>query len=81
MISSLTKGRDIPRDGCGGHPGTEQCFGDLYGEKSMVSEHTNEASGDVREMLEIFWGLPRCSGKIPDDFRNLDFSIISYDSQ
>ena len=32
MISILTKGRDIPRDGCGGHPGGEQCFGDLYGE-------------------------------------------------
>ena len=35
MISLLTKGRDIPRDGCGGHPGGEQCFRDLYGVKNQ----------------------------------------------
>ncbi len=35
MISILTKGRDIPRDGCGGHPGGEQCFRDLYGVKNQ----------------------------------------------
>ena len=35
MISILTKGRDIPRDGCGGHPGGEQCFSDLYGVKNQ----------------------------------------------
>ena len=35
MISILTKGRDIPRDGCGGHPGGEQCFSDLYAVKNQ----------------------------------------------
>ena len=35
MISILTKGRDIPRDGCGGHPGGEQCFSNLYGVKNQ----------------------------------------------
>ena len=31
MISILTKGRDIPRDGCGGYPGGEHFFRDPYG--------------------------------------------------
>ena len=57
MISILTKGRDIPRDGHGGHPGAEQCFGDLYGEKSMVSEFIEGASADVLESLEIVWSV------------------------
>ena len=35
MISILTEGRDIPRDSCGGHPGGEQCFSDLYGVKNQ----------------------------------------------
>ena len=31
MIPILTKGRDIPRDGCGGYPGGEHFFRDPYG--------------------------------------------------
>ena len=36
MISILTKGRDIPRDGCGGHPGGEQCFSDGVNNQDSV---------------------------------------------
>ena len=36
MISLLTRGPDIPRDGCAGHPGSEQCFRDLYGVKIKI---------------------------------------------
>ena len=44
MILILTNGRDIPRDGCGGHPGGEQCFRDLYGVR-------NQDSGIVPELI------------------------------
>ena len=53
MISILTKGRDIPRDGCGGHPGAEQCFGDMSADKSMVSEFIEGVSADVQLAVNL----------------------------
>ena len=57
MISILTKGRDIPRHGCGGHPGGEQCFWDPYGIKNQ----------DCLIVPALKWPqiIPDAPGKLP----------------
>ena len=39
MISILTKGRDIPRDGCGGHPGGAQCGSKNLLQRGILCRH------------------------------------------
>ena len=57
MISILTKGRDIPRHGCGGHPGGEQCFWDPYGIKNqdlvIVADTIYDASRSYQRPLGV----------------------------
>ena len=60
MISILIKGRDIPRDGCGGHPGGEQCFSYLYGVKIQDFVIVPEL---ILDSSRSHWGPLEAGGK------------------